>query len=160
ATLSPASGLPAAASEAPPRLAEWAPRSLPAYFTRPFSSFHHWLAGLLQDLHTKRGSRWAVVAPRGSSKSTWVTLVYALWPARTEYEPYILLRSATQSQARFLLEALKRELEDNPLLAAAYPDAVGQGRPWGQDRIRLASGVVVETLGSGAKIRGRRNRSE
>jgi predicted phage terminase large subunit-like protein len=159
ATLAPPRGASVAADQAP-LLAQWAPRYLPAYFTKPFSSFHHWLAGMLQDLHTQRGSRWAVVAPRGSAKSTWVTLAYAVWAALHEYERYILLLSDTQSQACLLLEALKRELEDNPLLAAAYPDAVGQGRPWGQDRIRLANGVVAEALGSGGKIRGRRNRAE
>jgi hypothetical protein len=71
-----------------------------------------------------------------------------------------LLLSDTQSQARLLLEAIKRELEDNAALAAAYPTAVGQGSPWGQDRIRLANGVAIEALGTGAKIRGRRNRAD
>jgi hypothetical protein len=83
-----------------------------------------------------------------------------VWAALHGHEPYILLLSDTQSQARLHLEAIKRELEDNPVLAAAYPAAVGPGRPWGQDRIRLANGVVVEALGTGAKIRGRRNRAE
>jgi predicted phage terminase large subunit-like protein len=140
--------------------ARWGPYFLPSYFTRPFSTFHHWLTELLQDLHAQRGSRWALVAPRGSAKSTWISLAYPLWAALNRYERYILLLSDTQSQARLLLEAIKRELEDNRLLATAYPDAVGQGRPWGQDRIRLANGVVVEALGTGAKIRGRRNRAE
>ena len=100
-------------------------------------------------------------APKpGSAKSTWVSLAYPLWAAVHGYEPYILLLSDTQSQARLLLEAIKRELEDNPVLAATYPAAVGQGSPWGQDRIRLANGVAIEALGTGAKIRGRRNRAD
>jgi hypothetical protein len=37
---------------------------------------------------------------------------------------------------------------------------VGLGNPWGQDRIRLANGVVIEALGTGGKIRGRRNRAQ
>jgi predicted phage terminase large subunit-like protein len=160
ATLSPPGGPSAVPVGPPPRLAQWAPQTLPAYFTRPFSTFHHWLAGLLQDLHAQRGSRWAVIAPRGSAKSTWISLAYPLWAALHQFERYILLLSDTQSQARLLLEALKRELEDNPVLAAAYPAAVGRGSPWGQDRIRLANGVVMEALGTGAKIRGRRNRAE
>src|SRR5262249_5910920 len=126
----------------------------------PLSSFHRWLVGQLQGLHTRRGSRHALVAPRGSAKSTWVSLVYPLWVALQRREPYIQIISDTQSQARLLLEAIKRELEDNPLLAAGYPWAVGRGTPWGQDRIRLVNGVVIEALGTGAKIRGRRNRAE
>jgi predicted phage terminase large subunit-like protein len=143
-----------------PHLDAWARHYLPDYFTRPNSPFHDWLAGQLQDLHTRRGTRWALVAPRGSAKSTWVSLVFPLWAALHGHEPYILLISDSQTQARLLLEAVKRELEDNPLLAAAYPAAVGPGRPWGRDRVRLANGVVLEALSTGAKIRGRRNRAE
>jgi hypothetical protein len=130
------------------------------YFKLPLSTFHYWLTSRLQDLHRKRGSRIAVVAPRGSAKSTWVSLVYPLWSALHGYEPYIQIISDTQSQARLLLEAIKREIEDNPLLAQAYPAAVGRGSPWGQDRIRLANKVVIEALGTCSKIRGRRNREE
>jgi predicted phage terminase large subunit-like protein len=101
-----------------------------------------------------------LVAPRGSAKSTWVSLAYPLWAALNRYEPYILLISDTQGQARLLLEDIKREVEDNPVLGEAYPAAVAPGCPWGQDRIRLGNGVVIEALGTGAKIRGRRNRAE
>jgi predicted phage terminase large subunit-like protein len=130
------------------------------YFKLPDSSFHQWLKLRLEGLHRLRGSRLALVAPRGSAKSTWVSLAYPLWTAVNGYEPYIQIISDTQGQARLLLEAIKRELEDNALLAQDYPAAVGRGSPWGHDRIRLAHGVVIEALGTGAKIRGRRNRAE
>lgn len=142
------------------QLDAWARRHLHTYLTHPLSRFHHWLVGQLQDLHTRRGSRLALVAPRGSAKSTWASLAYPLWAALHRHEPYILLLSDSQSQARLLLEAIKRELEDNATLAQSYPITVGQGNPWGQDRIRLANGIVLEALGTGGKIRGRRNRSE
>jgi predicted phage terminase large subunit-like protein len=142
------------------QLDAWARKYLQGYFTRPFSLFHVWLVEHLQDLHTRRATRLALVAPRGSAKSTWISLAYPLWAALNRYEPYILIISDTQGQARLLLEAIKRELEDNPALAQAYPAAVDKGSPWGQDRIRLANGVVIEALGTGAKIRGRRNRAE
>jgi predicted phage terminase large subunit-like protein len=143
-----------------PPIDSWVRQYLGSYLTRPFSGFHLWLAGQLQDLHNRRGSRLALVAPRGSAKSTWASLAYPLWAAVHRCDRYILLLSDTQSQARLLLEAIKRELEDNPALAQAYPAAVGQGMPWGQDRIRLTNGVVIEALGTGAKIRGRRNRED
>src|SRR5207237_5234878 len=76
------------------------------------------------------------------------------------YERYIVLISDTQSQARLLLEAIKTELEDNVNLARDYPQAAGEGSTWQQDRIQLRNGVVIEALGTGSKIRGRRNRSE
>jgi predicted phage terminase large subunit-like protein len=143
-----------------PPIDSWVRQHLGSYLTRPFSVFHRWLADQLQNLHTRRANRLALVAPRGSAKSTWVSLAYPLWAAVHRCEPYILLISDTQSQARLLLEAIKRELEDNPILAQAYPVGVGQGSPWGRDRIRLANGVVLEALGTGAKIRGRRNRED
>jgi len=138
----------------------WARYYLSSYFTCPLSRFHNWLGVQLQDLHTRRGSHLALVAPRGSAKSTWVSLAYPLWAALHRYEPYILIISDSQAQARLHLEAVKQELEDNSTLAEAYPAAVGRGSPWGQDRIRLANGVVIEALGTGSKIRGRRNRAE
>jgi predicted phage terminase large subunit-like protein len=126
----------------------------------PVSGLHRWLVDTFQDLHTRRGSKNAVVAPRGSAKTTWASWAYPLYCAVHGLEPYIVLISDSQAQARLLLEAIKAELEDNPALAQAYPDAVGPGHPWGQDRIRLANGVVIEALGTGAKVRGRRNRAE
>ena len=143
-----------------PQIDAWSRYYLSSYFTRPLSRFHNWLGVQLQDLHTRRGSHLALVAPRGSAKSTWVSLAYPLWAALHRYEPYILIISDSQAQARLHLEAVKQELEDNPALAEAYPAAVGRGSPWGQDRIRLANGVVIEALGTGSKIRGRRNRAE
>ena len=82
--------------------------------------------------------------------------------AKAFEEAETLARAASERIAALEGEVaeLKRELEDNPVLAAAYPAAMGRGSPWGQDRIRLANGVVVEALGTGAKIRGRRNRAE
>ena len=143
-----------------PKIDLWASHYLHNYFTHPLSRFHGWLVDHLQELHLRRGSRLSLVAPRGSAKSTWVSLAYPLWVALHRYEPYILIISDSQAQARLHLEAVKQELEDNPTLAEAYPAAVGRGSPWGQDRIRLANGVVIEALGTGSKIRGRRNRAE
>src|SRR6516164_10001923 len=81
------------------RLDDWARHYLRDYFKLPLSKFHRWLVSRLQGLHTCRGSRLALVAPRGSAKSTWVSLAYPLWAAVHRCEPYILLISDTQSQA-------------------------------------------------------------
>ena len=82
----------------PTSLSAWVKRYLPHYFTRPFSRFHIWLAGELNTLHTRRGSRQALVAPRGSAKSTWVSLAYPLWTALEGRESYIWLISDSQAQ--------------------------------------------------------------
>src|SRR5262249_51648472 len=74
-------------------LEAWAKVFLPEYFPRPASSFHRWLFQKLTTLHQKRGSRLAVVAPRGNAKSTCAALAYPLRAAVEKWEPYIQLVS-------------------------------------------------------------------
>jgi len=138
----------------------WARKYLPAYFTHPSSGLHRWLTQRLQMLHKQRGTRLAVIAPRGAAKSTWSSLVYPLWSAVHAHEPYIMIASDTITQAAQHLQGIKAELEDNTALARAYPSACGAGPEWRQERIRLRNGVVIEALGTGSKIRGRRNRAD
>jgi hypothetical protein len=83
----------------------WARHYLADYFTLPNSRFHDWLANQLHTLHTRRGTRMALVAPRGSAKSTWVSLVYPLWAAVHNQEPYILLFNKIQKDwKKYLLD--------------------------------------------------------
>jgi predicted phage terminase large subunit-like protein len=141
-------------------LATWAREYVPAYFPLPPSAFHVWLTTALDALHTRRAVKQNIVAPRGSAKSTLVSFAYPLWAAVNGYEPYILLLSDTNDQAHKYLESIKLELENNADLARDYPAACGQGPVWRQERLRLRNGVVLEALGTGAKVRGRKNRHE
>jgi hypothetical protein len=133
---------------------------VPAYFPLPPSGLHRWLVAELERLEAARGTRLNVVAPRGAAKSTWVSLAYPLWAACEEREPYVLLLSDTGDQANAYLESLRIELESNEALAAAYPAACGKGPVWQEKRLRLRNGVVVEALGTGGKVRGRKNRHQ
>jgi hypothetical protein len=139
---------------------EWPDTYLRHYFSKPWSKLHRWLADRLPELHRHRGTRTALVAPRGAAKSTWVSLFLILYEALNGFEPYIMLISETRDQAKLLMEAVKNEIEDNPALRTDFPHVCGQGDVWQQDRIRLRNGVVIEALGTGSKIRGRRNRAE
>jgi predicted phage terminase large subunit-like protein len=121
-------------------------------------AFHHWLAEQLRAFHARRGSRLALVAPRESAKSTWVTLAYVLRSAIEKRERYILLFSDSEDQAEKFLAAVKAEVEGNARLIADYPDACGKGTIWRTDRIRLKNGVLIESLGRGSKVRGRKDR--
>ena len=138
----------------------WARHYLTGYFPIANSSFHHWLVGQLETLHTRRGTHLAVIAPRRSAKSTWSSFAYPLWCALQGREPYIQIVSDSIGQAHLWLESIQHELEDNALLAADYPHVCGPGPVWRQDRMRLRNGVVIEALGTGSKIRGRRNRQD
>jgi predicted phage terminase large subunit-like protein len=137
---------------------EWARHFLPRYFPLPNSGLHHWLTAELATLHKRRGAKQTVVAPRGGAKSTWASLVYPLRCALNQIEPYTVIISDTQSQANQLLKAIKAELEANDEIAAQYPEAAGEGPIWREDEITLRNGVVIKALGTGGKIRGRRER--
>lgn len=139
-------------------LAEWARTYLGSYFTTAPSRFHAWLTAELSTLHTTRGVRLNVLAPRGAAKSTWSSFAYPLWAGLHAVEPYIILTSDTGDQAHKYLDAIRSELESNDLLARDYPHLYGAGPVWRQDRIRLANGVMVEAIGTGTKLRGRKNR--
>jgi predicted phage terminase large subunit-like protein len=112
-------------------------------------------------MQTRRGTKLAVIAPRASAKSTWVSFAYPLHCAVHGTERYIQLICDSTGQAEKLLADIKAELEDNEALADAYPAVCGKPGPvWRRNSIRLANGVVIEALGTGSKIRGRRNRQD
>lgn len=139
---------------------QWNQKFLPDYFGRfPPADFHQVLDADLHNLHTRRGSKRSYIAPRGGAKSTWCTLAYPLRAALEKWEPYTIILSDSSEQAVELLRHIKTEIATNPAIAAVYPDAAGVGPEWKENRIRLRNGAVIEALGSGKKIRGRRNRS-
>lgn len=125
----------------------------------PANRFHAWLCERLDRLRAERGKRVNVLAPRGAAKSTWSTFAWPLWCALHALEPYIVITADTGEQARKYLDALREELEGNELLAQDYPHLAGQGPVWRADRIKMANGVMVEALGTGTKLRGRRKRA-
>jgi predicted phage terminase large subunit-like protein len=147
-------------TDTPSAFGPWARRYLASYFPLADSSFHRWLVGELDTLHTRRGTRLAVIAPRRSAKSTWSSFAYPLRCAIEGHEPYIQIVSDSIGQAHLWLEAIQQELEDNAPLAVDYPHVCGPGPVWRQERLRLRNGVVIEALGTGTKIRGRRNRHD
>ena len=135
---------------------EWNKRFLPSYFRLPVSELHHWLNTELDTIHKKRGERLVVCGPRGSAKSTILSTSYPIRAACEGWERYIILISDTQTQAELFLASIKEELEHNEALALEYPDATGVGSVWASDRIKLRNGVVIEAMGRGGKIRGRK----
>lgn len=139
--------------------AAWNRYFLPHYFGRfAPADFHGTFDADLHDLHTRRGSRLNYIAPRGGAKSTWVTLAYVLRAAVQRWESYTVILSDSAAQADELLRHVRVELEGNDRLADLYPESTGVGPEWNQNRIRLRNGAVIESLSTGKKIRGRRNR--
>ena len=124
--------------------------------------FHRELCELLQGLNTKRGGRLAVAAPRGSAKSTFVSLIYVLWCICYSKEQYIVLLSDTSDQAEGLLGHVKNELENNEHLRRDFPEAcIAEDDKklgvWKKEEIVTKNNIKVTALGAGQKIRGRRH---
>ncbi len=138
----------------------WCARYLPHYGFGGVEAadFHSPLCKDLQDFHSHRGSKLAVVAPREGAKSTIITLGYVLNQAAEGNERYIGVLSDSAGQASQRLDEVREELETNERLAEDYPEACGRGPTWRGDRIELRNGVVIESFGTGQRILGRRNK--
>ncbi len=138
-------------------LIQWGRFYLPEHFSRPPSAMHRWMAEQFAAMSACRGMKLNVLGPRGGAKSTIATLAYALRSALEGHERYIWLVSDTRHQACAHLENIKTELLTNPRLAADYPYSAGRGPVWRSGTIVLRNGVMVQALGTGQRIRGRRH---
>lgn len=139
------------------------------YFTRPSPPFHRQLDALWRRrvmknrdpvtecgaMLTARGSRSAVAAPRGHAKSTVMSLQNVLHAALYGYKQYILLISDTEAQASSFLDAIKNELETNDRILHDFGEQ--SGKTWKTSSILLQNGCRIDAVGSGQKLRGRRN---
>ncbi|AGW14133.1 phage terminase large subunit [Megalodesulfovibrio gigas] len=125
---------------------------LPHYLDRPSSSFHHWI--FAQAPCWGQGAKLCIAAPRGYAKTTYLVRAYCLWRLARGDAAFPVLLQDSSELAEQSLAVIKVELEDNPRLAADFPELVGEGRLWRQDKIITASGVPVAALGSGKRIRG------
>ena len=143
---------------------------LPHYFSLPAPPFHRALDALWRSrvmdgadpvrdtcrILSKTGTRTAVAAPRGHAKSTVMSLKNALHAALYGYKHYILLVSDTETQAVGFLDAIKSELEENPRILRDFGEQPGK-KTWKTSSILLANGCRIDAVGSGQKLRGRRN---
>lgn len=138
---------------------DWGRKYLAEHFAKPPSAMHGWLGEQLDSCRTQRGRKINLIGPRGGAKSTIGTLCYVLECAVEDAEPYIWIVSDTRHQAQSHLDNVKAELVDNGALAKDYPRATGKGPRWQATAIELRNGVVLESFGTGQRIRGRRRRA-
>lgn len=136
---------------------EWGQRYLPNHFCKAPSQMHEWLGDQLDEMHLRRGTKLNVMGPRGGAKSTIGTLCYVLRAALEGWEEYIWIISDTKTQAQAHLENIKAELESNEVLQEHYPHV--RCRTHAGNRIKLTNGTVIESFGTGQKLRGRRERA-
>ena len=149
--------------------AEFSSYYLSHYFTRRSPPFHRQLSALWRRrvmknrdpvsdcaaMLTEKGTRSAIAAPRGHAKSTVMSLQNVLHAALFGYKRYILLVSDTEAQAVSFLDAIKNELETNERILADFGEQ--PGKTWKTGSILLSNGCRIDAVGSGQKLRGRRN---
>lgn len=130
---------------------------LPDHLKYQPSEAHHEIYELLEKALSRRGQRIALAAPRGFGKSTLVSLAYLLYCIAYGHEKFIVVLSATSSQAIQLHEIVRKELETNELLLLDFPELRGKRpSPWTQSEIETPNGVRLLALGRGQHIRGRK----
>lgn len=131
---------------------------LPHYVKGEPSLFHTAIfARVPEIIASEKGVRDLLIAPRGSSKSTHLSLGFALYCVMLGLKRYILEVCDVYAQAALLIEAIKAELTTNPRLAYDFPDACGAGRVWREGEIVTRNNIRIEGLGALQKLRGRRH---
>ncbi|MEN5299039.1 phage terminase large subunit [Brucella sp. TWI559] len=131
---------------------------LPHYVKGEHSLFHKAIfARVPAIIASEKGVRDLFIAPRGSSKSTHLSLGFALYCICLGLKRYIMEVCDVYAQAALLIEAIKAELTENPRLSYDFPDATGAGRVWREGEIVTKSNIRIEGLGALQKLRGRRH---
>lgn len=131
---------------------------LPHYVRGEASLFHEAVfARVPEIMSAEQGLREMFIAPRGSSKSTHLSLGLALYRIILRKTRYTIEVCDVYAQAALLIEAIKAELTTNPRLRSDFPDACGQGRVWREAEIVTRQDIRIEGVGAGQKLRGRRH---
>lgn len=139
-------------------LIDWARKYLPVHASLPPCEMHRWLSRELALAIDRRGARIAVTSPRGTAKSTWVSVIYVLWCVVHHAEPFIVIASDSSEQSASMLSIVKYELENNRALATDYPEACGEGPKWTEKRVTTRNGIQIRAIGAGSRVRGLRAR--
>lgn len=107
----------------------------------------------------ERYERVAVMAFRGSGKSTILNLAYPLWAILgRQKKKYVVIISNSQEQARNHFANIKRELESNDLLKHDLGPFRQEETPWGAYSLELQHhGAKIMSVSRGQSIRGIRN---
>lgn len=132
----------------------------PQYFTLPSPKVHLDIYRELEEitkpnLKHMTGYRKAYALPRGCAKSTILDFLFPLYCICFQIKKYLLIISASQTLANVFLEAIKDELEFNEQIIEDFGHL--KGDLWRADAFLTSTGIKVEALGAGTKIRGRKN---
>lgn len=145
----------------------------PHYFNRTTPDFHReldalWQKGVLKGIdphdaedaalvNKKPGSKQAIAAPRGHAKSTNVTFKDTIHAVVYEYKHYPIILSDSSEQSEGFLESIREEFEENEAIKEDFGDL--RGKVWRNNVLLTSTGIKIEAIGSGKKIRGRKHKN-
>lgn len=126
------------------------------YIKYPFAPFHHDIFALTEDEELRLA---VLVVFRGGGKSTLVTLSDAIWSIiGIQKKKFVLILSQTQTQARYLLASIKKELENNQLLKDDIGPFEEMGDEWGATSIVISNyGARITIASTEQSVRGLRH---
>jgi phage terminase large subunit-like protein len=106
---------------------------------RWYSEIRSWVEGTPEPRSYRRG----YVAPRSSSKTTTWFLIAPLWASAHGWAKFVVAFADSGTQAEIHLDTFKRELENNALLRADFPELCA---PATGERSRLVSNNRTMTI--------------
>lgn len=128
------------------------------YVKYPFADFHRDMFAITEDETHELA---AIMAFRGSGKSTIFTLSYPIWSILgKQKKKFVLLVAQTQAQARLYLTNLKRELESNELLRDDLGPFDERQEEWSAGSLVIPKyGARITAISTEQSIRGIRHGS-
>lgn len=135
---------------------------LPHHFPDDTESlFHSWAYKTLPEItREKDGVSQSVAAPRGEAKTTLVVQANSLFNEVRNVKHNTVVISKTEEQADEIIETIKTELTDNPMLRLDFPEACGQGVRWRIGEILTRQGNKFKAYGSEQEIRGAKKQNQ
>jgi predicted phage terminase large subunit-like protein len=122
----------------------------------PSPAFHYELAEeIRQAIFSPITEKIVAAAPRSHAKSTLVTnltLLYIIAYQEDILDPYWIIVSDKQDNARKFLDVIKSEIEDNELFIEDFGNL--KGATWNSLEIVTANGVKMSAHGAGEALRG------
>lgn len=113
----------------------------------------------LQEISNGREVKYVLAAPRDFGKSTMITLVYVLYGVCYQREKFIVLASNTSKLSIRILDNVKAELLNNPMIEEDFPELFelkGKPRPprWTRNEIETRTGIKVVAISVSESSRG------
>ena len=127
----------------------------PTALAKDIPPFHNEIYHHLRDEDMKRV---LIASPRGTAKSTVISLVYPLWKCafkRPDEDLFIVIISESRSQSINFLSRIKYHLSNSTVFPKEFQDlGPATAQRWTNSDIILANGSRIVAVGTGQRVRG------